>query len=100
MSRAVGREPVKEIPITSSCSTRGTPTSSPNPRTVLYTPAGSPASRKISPSTWTDRQDNSDGLCTAELPYAKHGAILNEDSIVGPFHGVMIPKTPAGSAIV
>ncbi len=74
MSRAVPGEPVNDTPMTSRCSTSGTPASLPKPNTVLYTPSGSPASWKISHSTWIDNGDSSDGLCTAELPYARHGA--------------------------
>jgi hypothetical protein len=39
-------------------------------------------------------------LCTAEFPYARHGAIFHVDSMNGPFHGVINAYTPAGSAIV
>src|SRR5262245_40891456 len=59
-----------------------------------------PASWKTSHSTRIDSGDNSDGLCTAELPYARHGAIFQVDSMNGPFHGVIKPNTPTGSRIV
>ena len=96
MSWPVRLSPVKEISGTSGCFTSASPASSPSPLTRLKTPAGTPASWKMSAHSDADSGVNSAGFSTTVLPVASAGASFHDSSMNGVFHGVMRPATPIG----
>jgi hypothetical protein len=64
---------------------------------MLSTPAGSPASAKISPHTSPPLYgDSSDGLRTTVLPKTSGAAIERAERMSAAFHGAMAPTTPTG----
>ena len=64
---------------------------------MLRTPAGSPASAKISPqSRPPETGDHSDGFRTTVLPSASGAAIERAERISATFHGAIAPTTPTG----
>ena len=90
------REPVSEMSGTSGCLTRRSPTDSPPPWTMLSTPAGSPASAKISTKRWPSSGVSRAGLKTTVFPQTSAGAIFQLGMAIGKFHGVIAPTTPTG----
>ena len=90
-------EPVKDTTSISSCAAMACPTSGPSPFTRLNTPAGTPASSRISASLSALSGVYSDGFRTTGHPAAKAEAILLHASCTGQFHGVMRPATPIAS---
>ncbi len=64
---------------------------------MFRTPAGSPASAKISPQSRPPTTgDSSDGFSTTVLPSASGAAIERADRISAAFHGAIAPTTPTG----
>lgn len=96
MCRPVSEEPVKEISGTSGWSTRAWPASSPRPWTMFTTPAGTPASSKISGHSDADSGVHSAGLRISVQPDASAGASFQLSSMNGVFQGVISPATPTG----
>ena len=64
---------------------------------MLTTPSGTPASVKISASIGAESGVSSAGLRTTLQPAVNAGASLMMALMVGPFHGMIAPATPAGS---
>ena len=65
--------------------------------TMLRTPAGSPASAKISPQSVPPTSgESSDGLSTTVLPSASGAAIERADRMSAAFQGAIAPTTPTG----
>ena len=65
--------------------------------TMFSTPAGRPASLKISPQIRPPTiGDSSDGFSTTVLPSASGAAIERADRISAAFHGAIAPTTPTG----
>ena len=65
--------------------------------TTFRTPAGSPASAKISPqSRPPTKGECSDGFKTTVLPSASGAAIERAERISAAFQGAIAPMTPAG----
>ena len=94
--RPVRVEPVKWIIDTPGWATSASPTSTP-PGTTWSSPAGSPASAKISASTMPPLIGVSgDGFSTTALPSASAGATTRMPRMSGKFHGVIAPTTPRG----
>ena len=69
----------------------------PSPLTRLNTPAGTPASSRISANRIAFNGATSDGFSTIVQPAANAGATLQPIWFNGQFHGVIIPHTPTGS---
>ena len=93
----VSVEPVNEIKRTSGWSMIASPTSSPPPMTRLTTPAGTPASARISTkSNGRARRVMLAGLKTTVLPATIAGKIFQDGIAIGKFQGVMMPHTPSG----
>ena len=90
-------EPVKLTMSTSLCALSAAPTVGPSPLTRLNTPAGTPASSRISAKIIAFDGASSDGLSTIVLPAASAGATLAQIWLSGQFHGVIIATTPIGS---
>ena len=93
-------DPVKDIMSTSGCEERAAPTTGPSPFTRLNTPAGTPASCMTSANKMALKGATSEGLRTIVQPAAIAGATLQAIWLIGQFHGVMNPHTPAGSLII
>ena len=72
------------------------PTVRPNPKTMLTTPGGSPASRMSPHSIQAVTLVISLGLHTTVLPVMMAGAILKVSRYSGRFQGEMRPATPTG----
>jgi hypothetical protein len=91
---------VKLIRRTARFSTSSSPIGAASPGacvTMFSTPAGSPASAKISPQISPPTTgDSSDGLSTTVLPSASGAAIERADRISAAFHGAIAPTTPTG----
>lgn len=66
------------------------------PWTMFTTPAGTPASAKISGHSVADSGVHSAGLRIRVQPEASAGASFQLSSMNGVFHGVMSPATPTG----
>ena len=98
--RPVAVEPVKLMRRTAGCSTSSSPIGPASPGacvTTFSTPAGSPASPKISPQSRPPTTgDHSDGFSTTVLPSASGAAIERADRICAAFHGAIAPTTPTG----
>ena len=92
-------EPVNDIMSTSGWADSVAPTVGPSPLTRLKTPAGTPASSRISANKMALKGAISEGLSTIVQPAANAGATLQAIWLIGQFHGVMKPHTPAGSRI-
>src|SRR3954452_23947382 len=90
----VATEPVKLILRGTGCEVIHEPSSSP-PVTTLNTPGGS-TSRRSSPILSVLRGVNGDGFKTMVLPATSAGAIFQEASTIGKFHGVMAATAPSG----
>src|SRR5438270_12496435 len=88
----VATDPVK-LPLRGTgCDVIHAPRSSP-PLTTLNTPGGK-TSRRSSPTFSVDSGVNGDGLSTMVLPASRAGAIFQDASVTGKFHGVMAATTP------
>ena len=74
----VATPPVNETRSTSGLATRAAPTSAPEPRTRLTTPAGTPASASRSTRIRVLRGVTSLGLSTTVLPAARAGATFQD----------------------
>ena len=98
--RPVAVEPVKLIRRTAGFATSSSPIGPASPGacvTMFSTPAGSPASAKISPqSRPPETGDHSDGFSTTVLPSASGAAIERAERISAAFHGAIAPTTPTG----
>ena len=90
-------EPVNDTMSTSGWAARAAPTVAPSPCTRLNTPAGTPASSRISVNTMALSGDTSDGFSTIVQPAASAGATLHATWFIGQFHGVIRAHTPTGS---
>ena len=90
-------EPVNETMSISGCAEMAAPTVGPSPFTRLKTPAGTPASCRISAMIAALSGATSVGFSTIVQPAASAGATLHMIWLTGQFHGVMSPHTPTGS---
>ena len=90
-------EPVKDIMSISGWADMASPTVGPSPLTRLKTPAGTPASSRISAKMIASSGAISLGLSTMVQPAASAGATLQVIWFCGQFHGVIMPTTPTGS---
>ncbi len=90
-------EPVNDTMSTSGWADSGAPTLTPSPWTRLKTPAGTPASSRISAKTMAFKGATSDGFRTIVQPAARAGATLQAIWLSGQFHGVISAHTPIGS---
>src|SRR5947209_3843273 len=90
-------EPVKETIATSGCEAIAAPTVGPCPLITLNTPAGTPASSKISAKRQAESGAISLGFRTIVQPAASAGATLQQIWFIGQFQGVIKPQTPIGS---
>ena len=96
ISRPTSVEPVKATLSTPSWAASAAP-ASPNPVTMLTTPAGSPASSISSPSRSAESGVCSAGLSTTVTPAASAGPSFQAAISSGKFHGMICPTTPTGS---
>src|SRR5210317_229948 len=80
-------DPVKEILLIKGFSTMAAPATSPNPGQTFMTPFGTPASSHNFAISSVPSGVNSEGLITIEHPAASAGAIFQEASNRGKFHG-------------
>ena len=65
--------------------------------TMFRTPAGRPASAKISPQIVPpETGDHSDGFSTTVLPSTRGAVIERRERISAAFHGAIAPTTPTG----
>ena len=90
-------EPVKAILSTSGCSTSGAPAVSPNPGTMLITPAGKPASSINSAKYNADSGVCSAGFRTTVHPVARAAPNFHIAIRSGKFQGIICPTTPTAS---
>ena len=90
-------DPVNDIISISACCDMASPTLGPSPFTILKTPAGTPASSRISVHKAALRGATSEGFNTMVQPAAKAGATLQAIWLIGQFQGVIRPHTPTGS---
>ena len=93
--------PVSVPPVMAAISTRGlftiaSPTTEPEPATILTTPLGKPASSNTSARSIILRDAQEEGLTTAVFPAARIAHIFWQPIISGPFHGRISPTTPWG----
>ena len=93
-------EPVKLSRRTCGLSTSSSPIGCASPGafvTMFSTPAGRPASAKISPQIRPPTcGDHSDGFSTTVLPSASGAAIERAERMSAAFHGAIAPTTPTG----
>jgi hypothetical protein len=68
--------PVKEMPLVKGCLTKADPVVGPSPKTMLMTPGGNSAWRKISHKRNADMDVTSEGFATAVHPKARQGLIF------------------------
>ncbi len=73
------------------------PTVGPSPFTRLKTPAGTPASCRISATRMPFSGATSVGFKIIVQPAASAGATLHMIWLIGQFHGVISPQTPTAS---
>src|SRR4051794_7037988 len=96
--RPVVVEPVKLIRRTAGCATNSSAIGPAPPAacvTTLRTPAGRPASAKISAQINPPLiGDHSDGFNTTVLPSTSGAAIARAERISAAFHGAIAPTTP------
>src|SRR3990172_4274046 len=89
-------EPVKETNFTSGCFIRGIPTPAPEPKMMLTTPLGMPASSQALIKFKAERGVSVAGLNTTVLPQIKAGISFHDGMAMGKFHGVIKAQTPMG----
>ena len=99
-TRPIFVEPVKAIMSTPSCRTSASPSSGESPVTTLYTPSGTPASRRISAISRALSGVCGAGLWTTTFPAASAGASFELVRMIGKLNGVIAPTTPRGSVRV
>ncbi len=98
VSRLAARvEPVNEIIAISGCPLSDVPTPGPSPLMRLNTPAGTPASSRISAKIIASNGAISLGFNTIVQPAASAGATFTEIWFIGQFQGVIRPQTPIAS---
>ena len=100
MSIPVGTPPVNETTLTLGFSAISLPTTEPEPVTKLITPAGTPASIRISTNFAAQRGVILAGLKTIVSPEMRAAPIFQQGIEIGKFHGVMHPATPTGCLTV
>ena len=93
----VAVDPVNATLSMPACLASASPVERSHPVTTLSTPAGSPASCRISAKATVEAGECSDGLATQTFPAASRGASFQVSSSSGLFHGVIAPTTPTGS---
>src|SRR5262245_34617208 len=93
-------EPVKEIALRAGEFTIASPTTEPEPTTMLNTPGGRPASSYISVSNEAVAGVSSAGLKITVFPATRAGADFHTGIAQGKFHGAIKPTTPSGRRIV
>ena len=89
-------DPVNAILSTPGCRTSAMPALPPGPGTTLNTPSGRPASCVSSAKRSAVSGVSEAGLRTSVFPAASAGAIFQEASRNGKFHGTIAPTTPSG----
>ncbi len=94
--RPAAVDPVKLTLSMSEWRTRCSPTSR-SAATMFTTPAGQPASTRISAKTLASRGVSGAGFNTMVEPDAMHGATFRAVMNSGTFHGMMPAHTPTGS---
>ena len=103
MMRPTWLEPVKFNRRTAGCSISTSPIGPAAPGecvTMFSTPAGRPASAKISPQSSPPLNgDHSEGFRTTAFPSASGAAIERAERISAAFHGANAPTTPTGFRI-
>mmetsp|Transcript_35061 Transcript_35061/g.56814 ORF Transcript_35061/g.56814 Transcript_35061/m.56814 type:complete len:205 (-) Transcript_35061:456-1070(-) len=92
----VATDPVKLMCLTSLCSARAFPRSSP-PETMLMTPGGRSARSAALPRARVDNGVNGEGLITTVLPDSNAEAAFEAAINTGKFHGVIAATTPRGT---
>ena len=97
IARPTSVEPVKATLSTPSWATSAAPVS-PAPKTMLTTPAGTPASVQSSAKASAVSGVCSAGFSTTVLPAASAGAIFHASIKSGKFHGITCAQTPQGAA--
>ena len=97
MRRPVSVDPVNATRSTSGCAASAFPAALPEPVTTLMTPAGTPASCRISATRSTDSEASEAGLSTAVHPLARTAPIIQNCPLSGPFQGMIPPMTPTGA---
>ena len=97
MRRPVSVDPVNAMRSTSGWAASAWPASLPRPVTTLTTPAGIPASCRISATRSTDSEASSDGFSTAVHPLASTAPMIQNWLLSGPFQGMIPPMTPTGA---
>src|SRR3569623_1863523 len=100
MPRPTPGEPVNVTLSTSGWLTSASPTTRPEPATMLSTPAGTTASRASSAIRSAESEVSSTGFITTVQPQASAGASFHIPIIIGKFHGTMAATTPTGSRTV
>src|SRR5512140_503312 len=91
-----GGDPVKEILAIRGSTVSHSPTVPPDPTTTLKTPAGTPASSRISASLIADSGVVDAGFSTIVFPTASAGPTLWATRFSGKLNGVIAPTTPTG----
>src|SRR5208282_5914822 len=79
---------------------RAFPTFSPEPGTMLSTPAGTPACDANSVMRIALSEVSFDGFTTTLLPTARAGATFQANIRAGKFHGKTAATTPTGSRTI
>jgi hypothetical protein len=93
---ATGADPTNEIACTPAC-TRRASTASRAPCTTFSTPAGKPASRKISARRCPPSGVRSEGLSTNVLPATIARGNIHSGIITGKLKGGIPAHTPTGN---
>ena len=89
--------PVKLTASTWGCWTRASPTLPPEPNSTFQTPAGMPASMKMSVMSLAVHGVGDAGFRTTELPQISAAAAFHTGIATGKFHGVTSATTPRGT---
>ena len=90
-------DPVSDTMSTSGCEDSSGPMRAPSPWIRLNTPAGTPASCRISARICAENGAYSLGLSTIVQPASSAGATLHSTWFIGQFHGVINAQTPTAS---
>ena len=86
--------PVNETILTPGCATSAAPATAPVPGRTFNSPAGSPASSAMRPSSSAGEEVSSDGFRITALPAASAGATFCASIVNGEFQGVIAATTP------